>query len=150
MKVILLSDVPKLGKKNDIANVKPGFACHYLIPQGLAVIVNAGSLRTRNEAVSKNKVESEKYLANLQEVADKLKNIRCDFTLKSAGKNKTFGHVNTQMIVKKLAEEHGISISKKCFSNQVKLGIGEYEIPIHLHPKVKTVLRINVSEQNGK
>ncbi len=43
MKVILLSDLRHRGKRGETVEVKPGFARNFLLPQGLALVANAGN-----------------------------------------------------------------------------------------------------------
>ena len=49
MDVILKKDVEHLGYKNDLVNVKPGYARNYLVPKGLAVIANSSTKKVREE-----------------------------------------------------------------------------------------------------
>lgn len=145
MKVILLADVNNLGKKNDIVDVTSGYAYNYLIPKELAVVANSRSLRLRDRIVSKSNADSEKFFAELNEIAEKIGKLKCCFELKISQKNKTFGHVNVDKIVKKLASEHGVIVRKNCFPDKIRLGIGEHNVAVKLHPKVSCVLRIIIT-----
>ncbi|MFI5135376.1 MAG: bL9 family ribosomal protein, partial [Chitinophagales bacterium] len=40
MDVILLQDVDKLGKENELVKVRPGYARNFLIPRRLAVVAD--------------------------------------------------------------------------------------------------------------
>lgn len=57
MKVILLADVPNVGKKYDIAEVKPGFARNYLFARGLGEAVTKASAKRVAELTKKREAE---------------------------------------------------------------------------------------------
>jgi large subunit ribosomal protein L9 len=49
MRVILIRDVPNLGREGELKNVAGGYARNYLIPRGLAVPATEGNLKSRQE-----------------------------------------------------------------------------------------------------
>jgi len=65
MKVILLQDVPKVGKKYEIKNVKDGFARNFLLLKNLAKIAEAGTLKEIEAAKQKEAREKERRTESL-------------------------------------------------------------------------------------
>lgn len=113
MKVILLTDVKKIGKKDEIINASDGYARNFLLPKGLAVEANTenmSKLKGRNDSKQHKKdVEKEKA----EQIASKLKNISVRIEVKSGENGKIFGGVSTKEISDRLKEQHGIEIDKK-------------------------------------
>ena len=78
MKVILLQDVKKYGKKGDTINVSDGFGLNYLIPRGMAVASTESSQKTlakNNAAESARQAELKK---EAEALAERLKNINVE------------------------------------------------------------------------
>ena len=89
MKVILLKDVPKIGRKFDIKEVSSGYAQNLLIPKGLAVIATPQAIK--NSEIERMKIEGErKVMENL--IAKNIKNLN-DVTIEIHGKANEKGHL---------------------------------------------------------
>jgi len=64
LKVVLLKDIPGIGKTGDMKEVKDGYARNFLIPRGLAKMATEGEIkRIRNEKILKLEV-AENYLVH--------------------------------------------------------------------------------------
>ncbi|HEY4494776.1 MAG TPA: 50S ribosomal protein L9 [Candidatus Paceibacterota bacterium] len=89
MKIILLKDIPKVGRKYDTKEISDGYAVNLLIPKGLAIEATANAIKRMNEEKYKNegekRVREELLLKNINE----LENI----TLKLKGKASEKGHL---------------------------------------------------------
>ncbi len=59
MKVILIKDVARLGRKSEIKEVPNGHATNFLIPRGLAIIANQESTKRHDEEVKKHGEQEE-------------------------------------------------------------------------------------------
>ena len=117
MKVILLSDVKKVGKKGDIVNVADGYGQNFLIKNKLAVLATE---------TGKNIVAQDKENQRLQDLENKkkaeelkavLEALTLEFYLSSGKDGRTFGSVSTKNIVEELSKKHNIKVDKRKFIN---------------------------------
>jgi len=142
MKVILLQDVKKQGKKDDIINVSDGYAHNYLIKNGLAVAYTETSKNVLDKQIQKRNDDEEKLVASLNEIKKKLEDKNIEFKVKTGKEDQVFGTISTKQISDKL-KELGFDIDKKKISCDTNLDVlGTHKVDINLHKKVK--FQINV------
>ena len=98
MKVILLKDVKKLGKKDQTIEVSDGYANNYLFPNRLAVQVTKTSSQILANQKEKEKQLFEEGQANAREVAKRLEDITLEFTLKSGTNGRCFGNITFKQV----------------------------------------------------
>ena len=72
MEIILKQDVDNLGNKDQIVNVRPGYANNYLIPQGYATAATPSAKKVLAEKIKQQAHKEAKMVADAQAVADKL------------------------------------------------------------------------------
>ena len=142
MKVILLEDVKKVGKKGEIVNVSDGYGQNFLIKNGKALMAT----ETGKKIVAKQ--EDLKKKEEAQELAKKLETIVVEFKVKTGKDGKSFDHVSTKHIAKKLLEEHGIKIDKRKFINAYPVGaLGTTKFKIELYKGVIATINVHLSEK---
>ncbi|HAL31734.1 MAG TPA: 50S ribosomal protein L9 [Lachnospiraceae bacterium] len=145
MKVILLEDVRSLGKKDDIVEVKEGYARNFLFTKNLGVPadsknLNDVKLRKAHEA----KVAAEK-LAEAKELAAKIEAAKLTCKVKSGKDGKVFGSVSSKEIAAEMKKQNGIELDKKklVLPDALK-NLGTYKVNVKLHPDVTAVLTVDV------
>lgn len=147
MKVILLEDVKKLGKKGDLANVADGYARNYLFPRNLAEEATAGGIKQlkQEKAALENKKKKEMGLA--QEIAGKLSKATVTLKVKSGDQGKLFGSVTSKDISEALKEQQKIEVDRRKIelSEPIK-SLGAYEVDIKLAPEVEAKLTVKIIE----
>ena len=147
MKIILLQDEKKLGKKGDIIEASEGYARNYILPKKIGV-----------EATSKNMNDLKLHKANEEKVAqenlDAAKALAAELETKQvvvkikAGEGgRTFGSVSSKEIAEAAKAQLGIELDKKkmVLPSPIKV-LGTTMVPIKLHPKVTSELKVNVRE----
>jgi large subunit ribosomal protein L9 len=137
MEIILKNDVPNLGYKDDIVNVKNGYALNYLIPQGLAITATGSALKSHNEILKQRAHKEEKIKQVAKELAEVLKDITLSIGAKTSTKGKIFGSVNAIQIAEAL-QEKGYTIDRKniTFKEDLIKEVGTYHARIRLHKEV--------------
>ena len=93
MKVILKQNIPSLGYKDDIVEVKDGYGRNYLIPQGLAVIASNAALKVLAENQRQQAHKIAAVLAEAQNAAAALEGVRPVITAKAAANGNIYGSV---------------------------------------------------------
>lgn len=144
MEVILKEDMPKLGYKDDIVNVKKGFARNYLIPQGKAVIASESAKKVLQENLKQRAHKLEKIKSDAEEAAAKLEGISLTIGAKTSSTGTIFGSVTNIQIADALLEK-GIEIDRKLISikDPVK-ETGSYHATVRLHKEVSVEIPFEV------
>ena len=147
MKIILLQDEKKLGKKGDIIEASDGFARNYILPKKIGV--EATSMN-RNDLKLQKANEEKIALENLdaaKALAAELETKQIVVKMKAGEGGRTFGSVSTKEIAIACKEQHGIEIDKKKIQlSEALKSFGSYEVGIKLHPKVTGKLTVKVVE----
>ena len=95
MEVILKTNIEKLGAKDEVVNVKPGYARNYLIPRGYAVSATESARKMLAENLKQRAHKETKILADAQVTAEKLSTLTLKIATKASDTGKIFGSINT-------------------------------------------------------
>lgn len=148
MKVILLQDVKKLGKKGDTVKVADGYGQNFLIKNKLAVIETDTSrkiVEVEKEAIHQQDLENQ---AKARELAKKIEELTLEFTLKSGKDGKTFGSVSTKQIVEQLRDKYDIKIDKRKFIDARPIGaLGYTKLKVDLYKGIVATVNVHLKEQ---
>lgn len=144
MKLILRSDVDHLGRLGDIVNVKPGYGRNYLVPQGLAAPATEGNIKAFELERKKLQAKMDAVKAEAQALADRLAEAPAIVRVRVGEGGKMYGAVTSAMIVDVLAEM-GIEVDrKKVVLEDPIRALGEFKLPVKLHPDVDVVIHAAV------
>lgn len=145
MEIILLKDVPGLGFKDEILNVKNGYGRNYIIPKGFGVLANKSNTKILEENLKQTIKKQEEIMKEAEKIAKKIGDLVLEIKIKTGSEDKIFGSVTTAQIAKMLKEK-GIEIHKKNISILSKVNnIGEYDVNLKIHKDLSHPIKINVT-----
>ena len=137
MKVILLADVKKLGKKDQTIEVSDGYAVNFLFPRHLAVQVTKKSVEVLENQQEARRENDAKMKADAQELAKKLDGITLVFKVKTGREGKLFGAISLKQVAEELAKQYSIDIDKRKFVDKGTLDqLGFHHISVELYKGV--------------
>lgn len=147
MKIILLQDEKKLGKKGDIIEASEGYARNYILPKKIGVEATAKNMndlklqKANQEKIAQEQLDAAKALA--ADLESKIVVVK----IKAGEGGKTFGSVSSKEIAAALKEQHQIEIDKKKLQLAEALkNFGSYEVTVKLHPQVTGKVTVKVTE----
>jgi len=148
MKVILLEDVRKVGKKGDLVEVSDGFARNVLFRKKQALEATKKSI---NELELKDKAEEKRLEDELEEakiLGEKIKDMEVVIKIKTGSGGRVFGSVSTKEIVLAAKAQLDLVVDKKklVLKNPIK-SLGTHVVPLKLHAKVTSELKVKVEEE---
>ncbi|WP_416325268.1 50S ribosomal protein L9 [[Eubacterium] hominis] len=147
MKVILLSDVKKVGKKGDVVEVSDGYGRNFLLNKKLAVLATKKSMEILDEQHLQQDLEEKQKEADANALKEQLSKIVLEFHVKTGEGGRVFGSVSTKQIVEALREKHQIKIDKrKVIDNTTISSLGYTDVKVDLYKnKVIGVIRVHVN-----
>lgn len=142
MKVILLKEVERLGKRGDVVEVKPGYARNKLVPNRLALIHNESNFRRFKEMEKMENVKKEKAKKEATKLKEVIEGLSLTIPVQAGEDGKLFGAVTNIDIEEALAKE-GYKIDKKDILLEEPIKeLGVYSIEVLCHPEVKAILKV--------
>ena len=144
MEVILKEDIITLGYKDDVVNVKEGYARNFLIPQGKAIIASLSAKKVLAENMKQRAHKIEQVKNDAQAIADKMEGTTLSIGAKTSSTGTIFGSVTNIQIAEELAKK-GFDVDRKLIiiKDQVK-EVGRYTATIKLHKEVSIEIPFEV------
>ena len=144
MEIILKQDIKKVGEKDDIVNVKPGFGRNYLIPKGYAILATSSEKKILAENIKQAQFKQDKIKKDAEAIAAKLEGVKLNIGAKAGESGKIFGSVNTIQIADALKKQ-GFEVDRRriTFEEEPKF-VGEYIANLNLHKEVKVQVPFEV------
>ena len=144
MQVILLEKNHKLGDLGDVANVKPGYARNYLIPQGKAKPATKENLAEFELIKAELEKKEVAALADAQAKESEMTDITCNIAANAGEEGKLFGSVGPVDIVKSLHDQ-GFEVEKRDINMPEAIRYtGEYEVTVALHADIVVPVKVLV------
>lgn len=148
MEIILKKDVQNLGYKNDIVNVKTGYAVNYLIPQGFATLATPSAKKVLAENLRQQAHKEAKLIADAQALAEKISAVELTFAVKVGEKGKIYGSVTAAQVAEAL-EAKGCSVDKKDITLPTIKELGKYEAKVRCYKSVAATVALTVESEKA-
>lgn len=148
MQIVLTMDVPNLGHKGDVKNVKPGYFRNFLAPRSKALRVTPKLMKQIIEQQKQRDVRREEMLAKAEEFAKKIEKLTITFKQKTTAKGKLYASIAERNIQIELEKHLKIDLDK----NMVKLTdhikeVGTYTATVQLNEAVSANLTVVVEAE---
>ena len=148
MKVILLQDVKKVGKKGSVVEVSDGYGTNFLIPNKLAVKVTKTSLEIKKTQDDNKAKEDEMKKEEALALKEKIKELVLEIEAGVGKEGKLFGNVSSKEVVEKYKKQFDIEIDKRKFLNFTPINaLGFYKIDVELYKGVVGTITVHVVEK---
>jgi large subunit ribosomal protein L9 len=142
MEIILLEDIPSLGKVGDLVKVSNGYGRNYLIPNKLAIKATPKNRKKLEHEKRFAQEKTDKVKRDAEKLANRIEEFSCTITKPVGESGKLFGSVTSKEIEQQL-NENGFQIDRKKIELEEPIkNLGVYTIPVRLHPEVTANLKL--------
>jgi large subunit ribosomal protein L9 len=147
MKIILLEDVPTLGRRGEVRNVADGYARNYLLPHKLALNATPANLKNLEGIKARQESHAAKNLAAAQAQAQLIEGLHLTLSRQASDENRLFGSVGRNDVAAFLSQ-NGIEVERRRIGLDEPIkALGEFAVPVRLHPDVTAQLKVTVTRE---
>lgn len=144
MEIILKQDVANLGYKDEIVNVKNGYANNYLLPKGLAIIATPVNKKIHAENLRQRAHKEEALRKNAETLQAALNGKNVKIIAKVGENGQLFGGINNIMVAEALKEQHNYDVDRKQIVVDTIKTVGEYTAKVNVYKDIKAELTVEV------
>lgn len=149
MKLILKEEVDNLGLAGDIVDVADGYGRNYLIPRGMAILATPGAEKEAEALLRARKAREAATLDDARAMKDTLESRSLRIEARVDERGRLYGSVG-DADVHRVLRERGHDIPRKRIELKPVKEIGEYEVPVQVHPQVTANVTIEVVDVEGE
>jgi large subunit ribosomal protein L9 len=145
MKVILLDDVAKVGRRGEVRDVSDGYARNFLIPKKLALSASAGNLKNLDHIKRQQDAKASRIKTDADGLRSQIEALVYEEQRQASEEGKLFGSVTAQDIADFLGAQ-GVKVERRriLLEEPIK-ALGEHTVGIRIHPDVVAQLRVTVA-----
>jgi len=147
MKIILLDDVPKLGRRGEVRDVADGYARNYLLPQKLALSATETNLKNLQNIKARQDSKAAGLKADAEAQGQRIEALHFAQARQASDEDRLFGSVGRADIAAFLAD-NGLDVERRriMLDEPIKT-LGEFMVPIRLHADVTAQLKVSVTRE---
>ena len=144
MKVIFLKDVKGQGKKDEVKEVKDGYAENFLIKNGYAIKYSSRSSEILDRQLTDRKNKEDELIKECEKIKKSLEKMELEFKVKTGEGDRVFGSISIKQIKDELAKQ-GYKIEKSSIelTNNIS-SLGFHNVNINLYPEITAQIKVHV------
>ena len=148
MKVILTSDVEKLGKAGEMVNAKTGFVRNFLLPNKLAVQATKENIKIWEEKQAELRAIERENIKKANELKEKIENTKVKIIAKTGEGDRLFGSITSMDIEKALKDQHGLDVDKKKIEMKDNIkSLGTFNVVVKVYPDINANVEVIVDKE---
>lgn len=144
MKIILKQDIKNLGYKDDVVQVKNGYANNFLIPQGMASLATESNLKILQENLKQAAFKQEKIKNDATAIAEKLNGVTVQLGAKVGANGKIFGSINALQVAQALKAKGFDVDRRRIVMDEDPKTAGTFSATVNLHREVSVKVGVEV------
>lgn len=136
MKVILLQNIPKVGKKYELVDVAPGYARNFLVARGLGEVVTRTNVGRIEELQKRRALEAAKESARLEKAVAALSGAKIEFAREANEEGHLYAQITAHDVAHAIEEKVQVALPANHIhiAHQIK-SVGEHKVKITVGEK---------------
>ena len=148
IQVVLTENDAKLGKRGQVVKVSAGFAQNFLFPHQKAMPATPANLQKFDREKAKASKEEGERLAEAKELSQRIEALELKMDVTVGDGDRLFGSVTSQDLVDALSQKKILLDRKKIHLEEPIKRLGQYQIPVKLHPQVIANLKVQLVKRS--
>ena len=147
MKIILLDDVAKVGRRGEVRDVSDGYARNFLIPKKLALSASAGNMKNLEHIKQQANAKADRVKDDAEALRQRIEALTLEERRQASEEGKLFGSVTSQDIAEFL-DKHGIKVERRRIQLDEPIKtLGDSSVAIRVHQDVIAQLKVTVARR---
>jgi large subunit ribosomal protein L9 len=147
MKIILLDDVAKVGRRGEVRDVSDGYARNFLIPKKLALSASAGNLKNLEHIKQQTDAKAQRIKNDAHGLQQRIEALTYEERRQASEEGKLFGSVTSQDIADFLGRQ-GVKVERRRIQLDEPIKtLGETTVAVRLHVDVTAQLRVAIARE---
>ena len=145
MKIILLDDVARVGRRGEVRDVSDGYARNFLIPKKLVLTATAGNLKGLDHIKRQQEAKADRIKTDAEILRDRIEALVYEERRQASEEGKLFGSVTAQDVVDFLERSQIKVERRRAHLDEPIKTLGENTVTVRVHPEVVAQLRVNLT-----